>query len=642
MLLAPFGVAAQRPGRAAGPVIYVVPGGAGQRNGADWANALPLLEALDGAASGSELWVAQGVYTPTVGLTRTATFRLKSGVALYGGFAGTETAREQRDPAAHETILSGDLLANDRPGANRQDNVYHVVTGSGIDATAILDGFTISGGNANDESAAEIGGGMLLEQGGPTLRALSFRNNAAVYGGAIYVNAGTLQISDSEFNGNYASFSGGALSATNSTIHIGGTSFDFNSSGVGHGAISSNNSTLEISRTRFYSNRTRYSGGAIFSEGGRLTLSLSQFIFNGAMDHNSSGGAISFSGTPLEINQTVFNTNGAAYLGALDQPSFDTGPVTITNSIFLHTIGFGEIASRGANLRVRNSIFWHGAAEIPAGSDVRNSLIEGGYAGPGNLDADPLFVDPYGPDGLTGTLDDDLRVRPGSPIINAGDNAFWPADALDEDGDGITAEPAPFDLDRRQRLVGANIDLGPFEYQALVVSPPPPGGVYGDAYAHPFAVGPIAPGGTYALAGSAPPGLSLDAATGVLSGTLEAAGVYSATVSYSSTTDLATQTFTITVAPRPLTVSVDPLVRRVGQPDPPLTIRYAGFAPGDDAADLGGTAACASAATIESPPGEYPITCGQGTVSTPNYALDFIPSTLTILPATIYLPLVVR
>jgi hypothetical protein len=50
MLLAPLGLAPQRPAQAAAPIIYVTPGGAGQRSGADWANALPLPEALDGAA----------------------------------------------------------------------------------------------------------------------------------------------------------------------------------------------------------------------------------------------------------------------------------------------------------------------------------------------------------------------------------------------------------------------------------------------------------------------------------------------------------------------------------------------------------------------------------------------------------------
>src|SRR3954451_23037866 len=100
------------PLRAAG-VIYVVPGGAGAQTGADWASAKDLQAALQSAASGDQIWVKAGNYTPTTGTDRSATFQLKSGVALYGGFAGVETALNQRDPDTHVSTLSGDLLGND-------------------------------------------------------------------------------------------------------------------------------------------------------------------------------------------------------------------------------------------------------------------------------------------------------------------------------------------------------------------------------------------------------------------------------------------------------------------------------------------------------------------------------------------------
>jgi hypothetical protein len=65
---------------------------------------------------------------------------LKSGVAIYGGFNGTETSLSQRDFETNITILSGDVGAV----GDYTDNTYHVVTASGVDASAILDGFTIS------------------------------------------------------------------------------------------------------------------------------------------------------------------------------------------------------------------------------------------------------------------------------------------------------------------------------------------------------------------------------------------------------------------------------------------------------------------------------------------------------------------
>lgn len=94
--------------------------------------------ALTNAASGDEIWVGAGTYEPTTGTDRNATFQLKNGVAVYGGFAMTETQRSQRNPAANVTRLSGDLLGNDVGFTHNDENSYHVVTGA---SGATLDGF---------------------------------------------------------------------------------------------------------------------------------------------------------------------------------------------------------------------------------------------------------------------------------------------------------------------------------------------------------------------------------------------------------------------------------------------------------------------------------------------------------------------
>ena len=147
--------------------------------------------------------MAAGVYRPDRGTgDRWATFHLLANVALYGGFAGWETFRHQRDPVANETILSGDLLDNDdpeyvpqstccyatdEPGCDdlaceqavceqadyccdywdegcdtlaamyccdlcrptRCDNSYNVVTAFETGGTSMLDGFTVTAGEPN-------------------------------------------------------------------------------------------------------------------------------------------------------------------------------------------------------------------------------------------------------------------------------------------------------------------------------------------------------------------------------------------------------------------------------------------------------------------------------------------------------------
>jgi hypothetical protein len=109
---------------------------------------------------------------------------------------------------------------------------------------------------------------------------------------------------------------------------------------------------------------------------------------------------------------------------------------------------------------VVNCIFWWNVGwsahlgQIDGEADVTYSNIEGGWPGVGNIDADPLFVDPDGPDDDPFTWEDnDYHLSPGSPCIDAGNNMAVPFDAADLDGDGYTGERIPFDLDGNPRFV---------------------------------------------------------------------------------------------------------------------------------------------------------------------------------------------
>ena len=182
------------PARAA--VHHVKADATGANDGSSWLDAfIELQSALTAAEPGDEIWVAAGTYTPDYDVAsglhtgdRSATFQLKSGVALYGGFVGAETVRDQRDLAATESILSGDLSADDgdsRPGCEpnsggattngggagdgntdpctRGENSNTVVTAFDVGPSTILDGFTITAGNTD-----RLGGGMLIDNGGLT------------------------------------------------------------------------------------------------------------------------------------------------------------------------------------------------------------------------------------------------------------------------------------------------------------------------------------------------------------------------------------------------------------------------------------------------------------------------------------------
>jgi hypothetical protein len=127
-----------------------------------------------------EIWIKAGMHHPTTNPTdRTATFTLKNVVAVYGGFAGTETRRDQRNWQTNPTILSGDIDQNDintdgnfiaeTPADIQGSNAYHVVNSGSTNSTAILDGFAITAGQANGSGSGGNGGGIVSYASSPTL-----------------------------------------------------------------------------------------------------------------------------------------------------------------------------------------------------------------------------------------------------------------------------------------------------------------------------------------------------------------------------------------------------------------------------------------------------------------------------------------
>ncbi|MBM4459004.1 MAG: hypothetical protein FJ011_14795 [Chloroflexi bacterium] len=447
-----IGVATPQVNAADGQIIYVKADAQGANNGSSWSNAYTSLQtALAAATSGTEIWAAAGVYVPTTGASRRATFQLKNGVALYGGFRGQETFRDQRNWATNLTILSGDI--NQR--GVRDDNVYHVVTGSNTDATAVLDGFTIRDGNANGTDAYSTGGGMLNSHGSPTVRHCIFSDNWATDGGGMYNLTGSPLLDKIIFSGNLASGgAGGLYNSTASNPMILDTVFRGNQAALSGGGMVN---TFKSSPTVF---NTIFSGNVAGTWGGGLHnyTECDPILVNALFTGNRAqlGGAFSCYGlcSPWIVNAT-FGWNRASSQGGALYNVYAATP-TVRNSIL-----WGNYAPDG------DAIYLDGSSFI----SVAYSLVDGGWPGAGNLDADPLFMDADGADNLYGTADDDLRLRRDSPALDIGDNAEVPADTADLDRDGDTAESVPRDLDGLPRFASPApgslppVDLGAYETQ---------------------------------------------------------------------------------------------------------------------------------------------------------------------------------
>jgi len=175
-------------------------------NGSNWGNAYKYLSyALGAAEAGDTIFVAEGTYKPTTtGLSnpRTATFQLVNGVTVYGGFPTGGDSFTNRDPQTYVTTLSGDI----GDGGDTADNCYHVVTSDSCDSTTILDGFTITAGNANGSSYPYYcGGGMYNSNSNPTLTDCTFSGNSSDHtGGGIYNSSSNPTLTNCTFSGNLA------------------------------------------------------------------------------------------------------------------------------------------------------------------------------------------------------------------------------------------------------------------------------------------------------------------------------------------------------------------------------------------------------------------------------------------------------
>jgi len=163
-------------------IIYVDADATGNNNGTSWADAYtdPYMALSQNTASDAELWIAEGFYSTS---SPVLSFTIDDDEDIYGGFNGTETARDQRDFRNNVTILSGDSGWNDagtEPGstANWSDNSDHVIEITSLNSV-VIDGVTIEHGYGQNSS----GGGVNCASTG--LNSLTIQNCTIRKNGAL-------------------------------------------------------------------------------------------------------------------------------------------------------------------------------------------------------------------------------------------------------------------------------------------------------------------------------------------------------------------------------------------------------------------------------------------------------------------------
>ncbi len=386
------------PENAEADTIYVNATNPGTQNGQRWETAYSnLQEALANASPPCEIWVAAGTYTPTPPgqpSTRTDSFAMKNVVGIYGGFSGTETALNQRNWKANLTILSGEIL---NPGT--PDNCYHVFYNSGdtvLDSTAILDGFTITGGNANGEYFPNnAGGGMYIgslnrnggPSGSPTLTNCTFSDNSAQWGGGLF----------------------------------------------------NKHSSPKIANCAFFDNLAT---GEYFGEGGAI--------------------ANWFDSSPAIINCTFSSNSADNWGGAVFNHHYSLATM-VNNTFFENTADEGSgVYNWFASSVITNCILWNGIADeirnqYNGSATVEWSDVQGGYTGIGNINANPMLVNPSS---------GDFHLLPSSSCIDGGSNSAIQTAGIDKDFEG----------DDRIRYVSVDMgaDESPYDMSILITDPTNP------------------------------------------------------------------------------------------------------------------------------------------------------------------------
>jgi hypothetical protein len=419
-------------------VVFVDGSNAGAADGSSWATAYSTVQAgIDAAQSSgdTEVWVAAGTYKPTSGTDRYATFELKSGITVYGGFDGTERERSERDWEENTTVLSGNIGV----AAVASDNVYHVV--SCTDATdATIDGFTIQDGYANgpntggagaenstsaDAIVAGInhgaGGGVINFQAAASVRNCIIANNFGLKAGGAYNMVSTVpRGSDSDPNPYFEN-----------------CTFSNNAASKRGGGVQNDVATHPtFINCRFYDNVCDAKGGGMYND-----FYCSPFLTNCIFAGNYSimAGALGNDGTSSPtLSHCVFANNEAWDKGAAIYNGSHSASAAANLPTIINCISYGNkvtTAPGPADLEV-----WHDNF-----ADITYSIIEEGYAGIGNLSADPRFAD---------MANYDVSLLNSSPAIDAGSNAG----SGSEDIAGI---PRPLDGNNDG---SALVDMGAHEY----------------------------------------------------------------------------------------------------------------------------------------------------------------------------------
>ena len=440
-------------------VIRVAPTPSGSGNGSSWANASSLQNAIANANANNQIWVKRGTYLISGTLNPD-----QNNLHIYGGFAGNETALNQRDWQNNITIFNGQNTVK----------IMRFESNNGvIDGIQFRNGFvtgtvntTNDGGGAlrltgvdqiirnctflNNRSTSERGGGAIFiwHGGGQLIENCIFQNNTQTIpnsngGGAIHNWDENVIIRNCRFVSNNSSSTGGAVYSWGQNFRLEGSTFENNHSDAGGGAVSARYFSNTIINCNFIGNTANGNGGALINSDVTKVINC---LFNNNQA-TGFGGAI-YNYQELEVTNSTFVNNNNTAIGHSRFPTdqFSTYLTSIYNSIFYGNTP--KAADYFSDISPSTGINSNDGSE----KDIRRNIVQEYNLGTNNMiGVNPQFVNNT----------NNFTLQTSSPAINAGNNTLY-------NQVSPTNATASTDLNGNPRLFGIAVDYGAYELQQII------------------------------------------------------------------------------------------------------------------------------------------------------------------------------
>lgn len=472
---------------------YVSENGTG--DGSSWAQASGDLQAMiDESAAGDEVWVSAGTYRPDKLIKSTKptskAFIMKDGVSIYGGFAGTETSLSDRAVGnapydmTNATVLSADddvadswvreieagstyrwtwrTESNVVPGTKK--NSTHVLySGTTLTTQTVVDGFTLTGANANIAQAKPMGGAVYVP-GKVALKNCRIVENSAyftaeatdcnTYGGAVYLNGGSMEncyVAKAYSHSSYGNGLGGGVYAKNATIT--GCVFEDCVGLDGGGAVYLSGGTLkDCDFARCYSS----SGGAVYNDGGtveNITITDCRGLRGGGVNNN--GRLTNAMVRGCYADATEYGDTGGGTGGGIYNGSGDVAGCVVYNCTSWKGGGVYVAGGRLINATVLNNSVRNAEGGVNVMQDNENSVLNTIYDPATELSN---FVSPTT---FSGSASTDEQIA----LLGNADWSLAPGSAFIDSGTAVDGYTSGTDIAGNPRVYGASVDCGAYESQ---------------------------------------------------------------------------------------------------------------------------------------------------------------------------------